>query len=351
MGDKSGILCNYCSKGTALLGMIGKKLASAALAAGVGAVAAVPVTTGTALIASSQTPPPAARSQPGAGILLALGDSLAAGYQPTDGTRPPPVDPASGWPDAGYPDGYAADVATHEHLSLVDLGCPGETTASFDTRPAEGVCATWYRRELGAANQQAAALAELRRHPGAVHLVTFDLGANDLDACLAGGSVDAACLATKTAVVLSRLPRLLARIETVLAAEDPRARLVAMDYYDPFLGFEEDPGGTHGSELAALSLGALEGFDASLRALYRHAGAAVAAVSSEFQTASALPLTPYGGRSLPRDVALVCRWTYMCPLSGTGGAAGHQDIHPDTAGYARIAAAFEEAIGTGRGAG
>ena len=40
--------------------------------------------------------------------MLALGDSLAAGYQPTDKSSPPPEDPADNSPDEGYPGGYAA---------------------------------------------------------------------------------------------------------------------------------------------------------------------------------------------------------------------------------------------------
>jgi lysophospholipase L1-like esterase len=276
--------------------------------------------------------------------MLALGDSLAAGYQPTDGRNPPPVDPATGWPDQGYPHGYASDLAAAEHLELIDLGCPGETTTSYTTVPAQPECEKVYSGELGASNQQAAALAVLAAHLHEVRLVTFDLGANDLDACLSGTTVDAGCLFARSSAVLARLPHLLATIRAALERDDPGARLAAMDYYDPFLGLAEDPGGLKGTALATLSVGVLETFDASLRAIYAHAGAVVVDVSSAFQTGAVLPLTGYDGKQLPRDVALVCRWTYMCPAPGTSGATASPDIHPNDAGYARIAAAFQAAL-------
>ncbi len=281
------------------------------------------------------------------GILLALGDSLASGYQPPDEAALPPVDPATGWRDGGYPGGYAADLAAYEHMRLIDLGCPGETTASYSNKPAQTACATLYRGEFGVANQQAAALRALAKYPGQVRLVTFDLGANDVDACLSGESVNAACLTRSIAAVLNRLPRLLASVKAALIKDDPGTPLAAMDYYDPFLALQDDPGGALASELAALSLGAVEALDASLRALCLRAGVLVADVSSEFQLASSMPPTVYRGMVLPHDVALVCRWTYMCPLppaAGSGQSTAHPDVHPNNAGYARIAAAFEVAL-------
>jgi hypothetical protein len=180
-----------------------------------------------------------------------------------------------------------------------------------------------------------------------VRLVTFDLGANDIDSCLSSESVNTGCLTRSTAAVLDRLPGLLAPIKSALIKDDPGARLAAMDYYDPFLGLEDDPGGPYATVLAALSLGVLETFDTSLRALYARSGAVVAAVSSKFESASLLPPTEYREMVLPRDVALVCQWTYMCPLSqaaGSGQSTGHPDVHPNDAGYAQIAAAFEMAL-------
>ena len=237
-------------------------------------------------------------------------------------------------------------MAAAEHLRLLDLGCPGETTRTFAGSPATAACTSFYRDTLGVGSQEKAALAELARHRGQVRLVTFDLGANDVDGCFSGGSLSETCVLEQAAAAESRLPGIVSSLAAALRRDDPGARLVAMDYYDPFLGLAEDPGGGHGVELAALSLTALEAFDASMRAVYHHAGVAVADVAGDFGTTSSLPLTTYGTKRLARNVALVCRWTWMCPLPGS--RAG-QDIHPNDAGYARIAHAFEQVIGPASG--
>ena len=54
-----------------------------------------------------------------------------------------------------------------------------------------------------------------------------------------------------------------------------------------------------------------------------------------------IPLLSYGGRTLPADVAYVCRWTWMCPVSSNIDSA---DIHPDASGYSAIANAFEKIL-------
>ena len=57
--------------------------------------------------------------------LLAVGDSLAAGYQPIDGVSLPPVDPGSGFRDQGYPGSYAADLRVRGEGSRGDHGDAG----------------------------------------------------------------------------------------------------------------------------------------------------------------------------------------------------------------------------------
>ncbi len=115
--------------------------------------------------------------------LLAVGDSLAAGYQPTDYATQPPIDAASGFRDQGYRGSYAAGLATSQGLTVMDLACPGETTASMLATPAQGLCGKLYADEFGVASQISAAESFLSRHRGHVALVTIDIGANDLDHC------------------------------------------------------------------------------------------------------------------------------------------------------------------------
>lgn len=277
-------------------------------------------------------------------VLLALGDSLAAGYQPTDGTSPAPVDPATGYADRGYPGSYAADVAAARHLRLVDLACPGETTASMLAAPARAACASAYSGALHARSQEQAALDYLARHRSTVALVTLDIGANDLTSCVVGAShsISFGCFLPAEGTITTNLGRILRPLRAALRRDDPRATIAAMDYYDPFLGLAVDPGGAAGSREADASLLAVNTLDAELYVLYRHAGVKVVDVSRAFGTDRRLPRERLRGRLVPADVARVCTLTWMCPAPGSRLGP---DIHPTTAGYRLIARAFEHALG------
>lgn len=272
--------------------------------------------------------------------LLALGDSLAAGYEPSDGYGAPPVDPATGYPDRGYPGGYASDLAAARHLRLIDLGCPGETTASMTGTPANALCAQDYRAEFGASSQLAAALVFLGSHRGRVALVSFDIGANDMEACNSSGSPSASCLKSAAKGIARRLPPILKALKHALAEDDPGTRLLAMNYYDPFLGLAFDPGGVQGSAEAYLSLVLVDVYNGEIEAVYHGAGVPVADVAAAFYSSRTDPVVSYHGVLLTRNVDAVCVWTWMCPTSSS-----HQpDIHPDLAGYSVITGAFEKVL-------
>src|SRR5581483_5993234 len=111
---------------------------------------------------------------------LALGDSLARGVQPDASGQSVPT-------DQGYVDDlYAAAHARIRSLQLVKLGCPGESTTSLIHG---GVCA------YPQGSQLAAAAEFLRSHRQSVLFVTIDIGSNDLNSCLTGGTIDQACVA------------------------------------------------------------------------------------------------------------------------------------------------------------
>lgn len=272
--------------------------------------------------------------------LLALGDSLAAGYQPTDGTKSPPIDPTTGSTDQGYPGSYAADLAGQRHLHLIDLACPGETTASMVGSPAQRECATTYKHEFGDTSQIKAAQTFLAQHRGKVALLTFDLGANDIDNC-GVSSFNLSCYSAGQAEVTKELPAIVATLQATLRHDDPKASFVAMNYYDPYLGLAYSPGGVQGTAEAGLSLVATDTLNSHLQTIFKHNGTLIANVASEFKTGNPLPLVSYGGHRVPIDVDDVCRWTWMCPLPGSGSS---QNIHPNTAGYRTIAAAFTKAL-------
>jgi lysophospholipase L1-like esterase len=273
-------------------------------------------------------------------FLLAVGDSLAAGYQPTDGASLPPLDAGSGFRDQGYPGSYAADLATKEGLSLVDLGCPGETTSSMLATPAEPLCGELYQAEFGVASQISAAETFLSRHSGRVGLVTLDIGANDLDHCLSAENVNTACLASADVSAVKNLSRILTSLVAAVHHFDPAARIAGMNYYDPFLGFGFSPGGTKGDELAVGSVVATNAFDAELGTTFKKFGVPVADVASAFKVDDLTPLVRFDGKTLPEDVALTCELTWMCP-SVAGEAPS---IHPNAAGYRTIAVVFEKRL-------
>lgn len=281
-----------------------------------------------------------ARPRSATAFLLALGDSLAAGYQPDDGSSSPPLDPATGYPDQGYPGGYAVDLASQRHLDLIDLGCPGETTLSMIGQPARAQCASVYREEFGASSQLAAALSFLSRHKKDVALVTIDLGANDIESCTSHGAPEPSCLRAGAAGAAHHLPLILSKLKTALGKDDPGTRLVGMNYYDPFLGLAFDPGGAKATAAAFLSLVLLETYNDELDSIYAIAKVSVANVAAAFGSASTTPITSYGTKRLSRNVALVCSWTWMCPLS----SARSPDIHANATGYRVISGAFEKVI-------
>ena len=272
--------------------------------------------------------------------LLAVGDSLAAGYQPTDGASLPPLDQGSGYRDQGYPDSYAADLATSRGLALVDLACPGETTSSMLATPAQLLCGQLYKAEFGVTSQISAAESFLSRHRGRVGLVTIDIGANDIDHCVTTSKVNTACLGAADLAVVKNLDRILTLLVAAVHHSDPGARVVGMNYYDPFLGLEFSPGGVKGDELALGSVLATNAFNSELDATFAKFGVPAVDVAAAFKVNALTPLVRFDGKTLPEDVASTCQLTWMCPVA----ARKSQDIHPNAAGYRTIAAAFERRL-------
>ena len=112
---------------------------------------------------------------------LALGDSIAYGFDPGKGHRPSPS-------DTGYVDLFAAQLRKlSPKIAVVNYGCPGESSVTF----ARGGCP--YLREGGTlhdpfrGSQLKAALAFLRAHRGKVSPITLTLWGNDLAPLTAKG--------------------------------------------------------------------------------------------------------------------------------------------------------------------
>lgn len=277
------------------------------------------VALGIALLPAASTAGDGRRGGTGASAsYLALGDSLAVGYQPGRGKT-----------DQGYVEVlWRVLRQANPELGLRNVGCVGESTSSMITGN-RSLCR--YR----AGSQLDAAVAFLTAHPGQVALITVDIGANDLvGRCLTdAGRIVRACATD----LFPRLQVRLARILDALAAAAPGVPVVGMTYYNPFLGFwGQVPGGR---ALARASQRVMAALNVALATTYRNAGAAVADVAATFRTGDFTDtvVVPGQGR-VPVNVALTCRWTWFCSPKFFG------DPHANRTGYRKIARTFEQQL-------
>ena len=236
--------------------------------------------------------------------------------------------------DQGYPDQlYDALRSLQPGLRLVKLGCPGETTATMING---GICG-YPAGPAGTAtgSQLSAATGFLREHPGQVSLVTIDIGANDLNPCIALAATDpgqvAACVEQVTPVAAANLITIMTELR---AAGGAYVRIIGMTYYDPELA--DWLTGSAGQAFARLSVDLVSDYNGYLASVYRKSGASVADVFGAFHTAdfTGQATLPNVG-TVPLNVALICSWTWECAPPPRG-----PDEHANASGYAVIASTF-----------
>ena len=281
------------------------------------AIAAVVAVTG----CSGSVPPHRAPESPAPSTYyLALGDSLSRGVQPDAAG-------ASVETRYGYPDQvYAALRPSHPTLRLVKLGCPGETTSTMING---GIC----RYQGG--SQLAAAVAFLHAHRGRVLLLTIDIGANDPEHCGSQPSLSqlASCAVTGVPGAVTNLTTIM----NSLKAAAPGVRMVGMNYYLPALAEWRNGLPGHLVAWAAERLAAT--YNQLLDRVYTQSGARVADVFGAFETAD---FSRSGTSSVPRNVALLCQWTWQCAAPPRG-----PNQHANQVGYQVIARTFLQAAGLG----
>jgi lysophospholipase L1-like esterase len=249
---------------------------------------------------------------------LALGDSLAAGVGSPDGK------------------GYVNDIEKKEakkeskkgskksgkksaNLVLENLGCSGATTESMIDGPG---CSYATGTQLGDAE------AFLEAHPGQVAFVTIDIGANDVDGCTEGTTINVTCVTDGLDAVETNLPVILSGLESA-GGSTP---IIGMSYYDPFLAAWLD--GSAGQTLAKESVTLLDDLNGILAGDY--GAAETADVADAFKSSDFGKGGMYDGKKVPVNVGLICKWTLMC---------SEENIHADDAGHAQIAQAFEKILG------
>jgi lysophospholipase L1-like esterase len=261
-----------------------------ALCVGLLSMAAIPGGTVSVTQASAYVGPKA--------YYLALGDSLAFGYQPNLVFN------------QGYADDFSANLKSHGGKYYTNMGCAGETTTTF----LNGGCPYWYlRKTFYTGSQMKAALSFLKSHSGQVSPVTLDIGANDLLPDVDGSTCaispnwtnDLATFNTNFVNIVNQLS----------SALNGKGDLIVMNYYDPYQNqCSSNPQVLSDIELVNSDIQSdLTGTPAHLVDVF----------------------TAFGGATTPN--ANICNYTWMC--------SSYNDIHATQTGYSVIAGAFESTSG------
>lgn len=271
--------------------------------------AAAPSTAPSTSAASSPSASPSGAA-PGEKLYVALGDSLAAGYQP-GGTE---------LRDTAYPALTASRLgADGAQLTVENLGCSGETTTSL----IEGG-----RCDFAEGSQLEQAEALLTSRTGEVGLVTIDIGGNDLLRCVRGGAdIDATCVADGVRTVQKNLPTILGRLRAAAGDDVP---VLVLGYYNPWVAAQALDQPVKGVDAAAKAYTRLS---TAIEQAAEGADTTFVGLDDAFATDDTTPTT-IGGRTVPENAARVCTLTNLCTA---------QDIHFSDEGAATVARVLAEA--------
>ncbi|WP_161975394.1 SGNH/GDSL hydrolase family protein [Tengunoibacter tsumagoiensis] len=231
---------------------------------------------------------------------IALGDSVAYGYQP----------------DLDWRSGYSTDLYHHlqsKGTSTYDnLACPAETSTTM----INGNCPyTIIHKYPYLEPQLNAAIEYLQAHPGQVSPVTLQIGANDIlpDINKSTCSTNTAQFATDLATLDANLTQtILPRLKAALTVNGQlTGDLILVNYYDPY------------QNLCPNSVPYLQTVNQHLA----QDAAGYAHVADAF--------TAFGGAAIPNSNT--CNYTWICSF--------FSDIHPRSQGYSVIASTIENSIG------
>jgi lysophospholipase L1-like esterase len=248
----------------------------------------------------------------GAPAYLALGDSVAFGFDPL---RVPPKPPA-------FFVGYPTFLAEHVDAPVVNAACPGQTSSGFlSLQGTDNGCFT-FRFVEGfdlhvAYDGSQVAFAEdfLRSHPR-TWLVTLQLGANDLFLLQQGCATaqdPMKCVVDGAPAVLHQLSTNLAIAILSLRGTGYAGQIILVGYYSPSI-------------------------DPSTRAVVQAMNGAIEQTGAAFGVETADVFSAFDAASGPPAFD-ACAAGLLIPLP-TGGC----DIHPTQAGAELIAQTIEPLV-------
>jgi lysophospholipase L1-like esterase len=227
---------------------------------------------------------------------LALGDSIAYGYQPGKDGGP-------GAFDTGYVDPFAAHLRKlSPKIEVVNYGCPGESSVTFTKGGCPALREGPKLHDPFRGAQLKAALTFLRAHKGQVSPITLTLWGNDLAPLSARGKGAPKAIAS----FASRLDSILAQLRSAA----PTADIIVTGAWNP----------------------EIDQFKKT-EPLYRSLDAAIArsAAASRARVAKMFPVF-----NPPGNVRRICALSFICSKG---------DPHPNDAGYRAMADAFFAASG------
>jgi lysophospholipase L1-like esterase len=257
----------------------------------------------------------------GAHYYLVLGGSEAEGYQPTSSV-------AGGAPtEHGYAQDLVDDLRTRlPGLQIKDMGCPAESTRTMVA--GTGRC------HPAAGSQLAEAVAFLHAHRNQVPLVTIDIGFNDIAPCIYNvTTIDPACVTQGIASVKEYLPTILSELKAAIGRSTV---VIGLTHYNPLLG-DYLVSGALGLTLG--SIGSINQLNSTLDSLYAEYHIPVANVAAVFDTNNATKVSDGTRGLIPKSVADICEYTFVCDGPVNGDYA-----HPTDSGYRLIASTIEHEL-------
>ena len=162
---------------------------------------------------------------------LALGDSVAYGYQASKFSLPPSA------VNTGYVDDFGAMLRhLRPRITTVNYGCPGETMASFITGYCPWTALGHQLHDSFAGSQLDAAVSFLRTHRGKVSPNTLTLWGNDVAAFVSACNGAPTCIQNGAPSFLEKFGTSLSVILQSLRAAAPHAEIIVTGSWDSFIG-------------------------------------------------------------------------------------------------------------------